>query len=101
MERRLQLQAVLESVLGADSVYFQPPENIQMVYPAIVYGRDSLSVRFADNSPYFRMFRYQVTVIDPNPDSPLHEKLSGLPLTTYVRHFVADSLNHDIYNVYF
>lgn len=101
MGTRLQLQTLLEGVLGTDSVYFQPPSNIRMVYPAIVYGRDFQAVRYADNTPYSRTLRYQVTVIDPNPDSPVHDKISGLPLTTYVRHFVADNLNHDIYDVYF
>jgi hypothetical protein len=101
MGTRLELQGVLEDLLGADSVYFQPPTNVTMRYPAIVYNRDYAKVQYADNSPYARRTRYQVTVIDPDPDSLIPDKVAELPLTTYVRHFTTDNLNHDIYDVYF
>jgi hypothetical protein len=101
MGTRLELQTVLEILLGTDHVYFQPPVNVTMVYPAIVYNRDYQAVKFADNLPYSRKIRYQVTVIDADPDSLIPDKVAGLPLTTYVRHFTADNLNHDIYDVYF
>jgi hypothetical protein len=101
MGTRLELQTVLEGLLGTDHVYFQPPPNIQMSYPAIVYNRDYQSVSYADNLPYSRKRRYQVTVIAADPDSPVPDLVAELPLTTYVRHFTADDLNHDIYDVYF
>ena len=101
MGTRLEFQDVLEGLLESDHVYFQPPANVSMIYPAIVYNRDYESVQHADNLPYFRKKRYQVTVIDRDPDSLVPDKVGGLPLTTYVRHFTADQLNHDIYDVYF
>src|SRR4051812_34274733 len=66
---RLELQTLLESILALPNVYFQPPSNIQMQYPCIVYKRDDSQTDFADNRPYSRTKRYQVTVIDRNPDS--------------------------------
>lgn len=72
-----------------------------MHYPAIVYNRDYQQVEFADNSPYYRKTRYQVTVIDPDPDSFIPDLVSLLPLSRYVRHFTTANLNHDIYDVYF
>jgi hypothetical protein len=99
--RREEFQTLLEGLLGTDKVYFQPPTNVTMVYPAIVYNRDYRAVQFADNTPYFGMTRYQVTVIDRDPDSLVPDKVAMLPMTTMVRHFVADGLNHDIYDVYF
>lgn len=101
MGTRLDLQALLEEILGSGNVYFQPPENIQMSYPAIVYNRNFLKTEFADNIPYSFQFRWQVTVIDKDPDSPILNKLANLPKTVFVRHFNSDSLNHDIYDVYF
>jgi hypothetical protein len=101
MGTRLELQTFLEELLGSDYVYFQPPTNIAMHYPAIVYNRDYQQVLHADNRPYSLRIRYQVTVIDRDPDSLIPDKIAMLPLTTYVRHFTADSLNHDIYDVYF
>lgn len=100
MEQRLKLQTILET-LGAKKVYFQPPSNIQMAYPAIVYSRDSMWSEFASNLPYTHKKRYQVTVIDKNPDSLIPDKVRRLPLCSFSRHFVADNLNHDVFNLYF
>lgn len=98
---RLDLQALLESVQAGVSVYFQPPANVTMTYPAIVYNRDYRNVNFADNQPYSVRIRWQLTIIDPNPDSLLPELIGALPLTTFVRHYTTDNLNHDIYTIYF
>lgn len=47
MNRRYELQAVLEGILGSGNVYFQPPENLKMRYDCIVYERSEskLSMR--------------------------------------------------------
>ena len=97
---RLQLQAVLEALLGSDFVYFQPPANVQMQYPCIVYRRMSARTDFAGNNPYRYDKRYQVTVIDRNPDSDIPDKVAGLPKCVFDRHFVANNLNHDVFNLY-
>lgn len=101
MGTRLDLQSLLEGLQDGVSVYFQPPTSVVMTYPAIVYNRDFQSVHFADNTPYSRKIRWQVTVIDPNPDSPIPDKVAELPLTTYIRHYTTENLNHDIFDVYF
>lgn len=101
MGTRLDLQTVLEGLQGGVSVYFQPPSNVSMVYPAIVYNRDYATVDYADNSPYRRTTRYQVTVMDADPDSLIPDKVAALPLTKYVRHYTTENLNHDIFDVYF
>ncbi len=98
---RTDLQTVLENILGTDKVYFQPPVNITMTYPAIVYERDYGFRAAADNKPYSRTWRYQVTVIDKNPDNLTIEKIADLPMTRFVRHFAVDNLHHDIFDVYF
>jgi hypothetical protein len=102
MGTRPEFQSLLEDLVGEGvSVYFQPPSNVNMAYPAVVYNRDFQNARFADNTPYLRTFRYQVTIIDPSPDSVVIPKIADLPRTTFVRHFTTDNLNHDIYNVYY
>lgn len=101
MGTRLELQALLESLDVDAHVYFQPPSNIQMVFPAIVYSRDQEDATFADNSPYYHKTRYQVMIIDANPDSTIPALVRALPMTRYVRHFTTMSLYHDIYTMYF
>lgn len=99
MAQRLELQAVLESM--APNVYFQPPNNVQMKYPCIVYKRDSARTEFAGNTPYRRKKRYLVTVIDQNPDSLIPDAVADLPMCTFDRHFTANNLNHDVFSIFF
>lgn len=99
MVPRLQLQTLLESI--AEHVYFQPPTNIQLLYPCIIYERDSAISAFANNENYRYVKRYMVTVIDRDPDSDLPDQLAALPLCTFNRHFTADDLNHDVFNLFF
>ena len=101
MEKRHQLQSILEAVLGSRNVYFQPPETLKMVYPCIRYERDNTLSVFANNAPYRHTKRYQVTVIDRDPDSAIPDRVAALPLCTFSRHYTADGLNHDVYSLYF
>lgn len=100
MGQRLQLHSLLVEVLGSGNVYFQPPANIQMQYPCIVYGRDMAQTRFADNNPYSYKKRYQVTVVARDPDSDIPDKVAAMPLTTFSRAFVVDNLHHDVFMLY-
>jgi hypothetical protein len=107
LERREQLQLLLEGILAGengedkDNVYFQPPPDTDMHYPAIVYHRDSSSTRFANNVPYGRTKAYQVTVISSNPDSKIPDRVAALPMCEHQRFFSNDGLNHDVFTLYF
>jgi hypothetical protein len=100
-QKRLELQALLEGVLGSRNVYFQPPSNVQMNYPCIVYAHDQAKTEFAGNHPYSRTKRYQVTVIDRNPDTLIPDDVAQLPLSNLNRVFTADNLHHYVFNLYF
>lgn len=101
MAPRLQLQTILETILGSRNVYFQPPPSTKMNYPAIVYSRDDVNTIRANNEAYNQTKRYSVTVIDSDPDSKIHEAVGKLPLTAYDRFYAADQLNHDVYKIFF
>ncbi len=101
MAQRLDLQVVLEGLLESRNVYFQPPPNIQMSYPCIVYQRDNIRTDYADNIPIRLTTRYVITVIDRNPDSNIPAKIAALPLCSFDRFYTADNLNHDVYNIFF
>lgn len=107
MDRRLELHSVLAGILGCPErgeecrAYFQPPASKEMKYDCIVYERSRMEPNFADNLPYLLHDRYQVTVIYRNPDSDLPRKVADLPLCAHDRHFTADNLNHDVFNLYF
>lgn len=101
LNKRLKLQNILEDVLGSKNVYFQPPSNIRIAYPAIVYQRVAKNEVFANNALYNGTTRYQVTLIDRDPDSSIPSELAKLPLCSFSRFFVAESLNHDVFDLYF
>lgn len=99
MALRSELQTYLETL--TPFVYHQPPPGLQMKYPCILYNRDDVDTIFADNLPYRHKKRYQVTIIDKNPDSLIPDELAKLPLCSFDRSFTASNLNHVVYNLYF
>jgi len=101
MDSRLNLQTLLEGVLGSTNVYFQPPPNNDMKYPAIVYERYKIVNNFANNLVYNQQTSYMVTVIDEDPDSEIVVNVSKLPSCLFDRHFISDNLNHDVYILYY
>jgi hypothetical protein len=102
MEKRVQLQSLLEGLLRSRNVYFQPPEDVKLCYPCIIYSRGIIGItQFANDKPYHYQNRYTLTVIDKNPDSEILDKVASLPMCTFERHYTADNLNHDVYNLYY
>ena len=75
MADRVELQSLLEELLGSKNVYYQPPESVKM--------------------------QYDLTVIAKRPDHPVIKKLLALPYCSYDRHYVADNLNHDVLTIYY
>lgn len=101
MARRLDLQALLVDLLGSESVYFQPPPTVKMQHPCIVYKRDHVDIDHANNEPYKNKKRYQIIVIDEDPDSDIPDKVAALPTAFFERFYTADDLNHDVYRIFF
>lgn len=101
MAPRLELQSLLIDILEANHVYYQPPENVTMTYPCIVYHKDGIVPDWADNYGYKLDNRYAVTVIDRDPDSEIPDRLAVLPYCLHERFFVADNLNHHVFRLFF
>ena len=99
MAPRLELQSLLEGL--TEHVYFQPPANVQMYYPCILYSRDGSSEDHANNELYRHAKRYQVTVIDRDPDTELADKVETLRYSSFERFFAADDLNHYVFSLFF
>lgn len=98
---RDELSATLRSVLGSDSVYYQPPESLKMKYPAIVYSRDNIARVSANDEAYHLHYYYSVTVIDKDPDSQIVERMARLSHCSFDRHYAVDNLNHDVFTIYY
>jgi hypothetical protein len=98
--KREELNELLVEFLGTRNVYFQPAPNVQMQYPAITYEIDDQDAIYANNNPYRRQDAYQLTLIDYDPEVPVHVKVETLR-ARFVRAFPVDGLNHRIYSLYF
>lgn len=101
MASRIDLQAILEKILGTRNVYYQPPMSIKINYPAIIYSRKEIDNKYANNSVYSQLFLYEIIVVDKNPDSKIVYDISKLPMCNYDRHYISDNLNHDSFTLYF
>lgn len=96
------LQTVLQTIAGVNGhVYFQPPESVRLVYPAIVYSLEGMSIDRADNTAYKNMKRYNIIYISKAPDETMCNSLLGLPYCSFDRRYIADNLYHDSYTLYF
>ena len=101
MRDRLDLQQLLENLLGCRHVYFQPPENLKMQYPCIRYKLNDLPVDHADNKVYRMDKRYELTYIDEDADNTMFARIAELPFCRMVRSYVYDGLYCYVYNLYY
>ena len=101
MGSRIDLQRLLENLLGSDHVYYDPPETVKIKYPAIIYSKNGVQSKRADDSRYQTLTRYDLIVLDRRPDNPVIEKLLDLSYCSYDRHYVSDNLHHDSLTIYY
>lgn len=99
---RLELQNILEEILGSREVYFQAPESIRMSYPSIVYSLNEIPQKYADNKPYKRDYNYTITLMHEDPDNDIVDKL--LDRFDYIklnRTFAVQGLNNYVFSLYY
>lgn len=101
MSNRTNLQATLERILGSRNVYYQPPETVKISYPAIVYMKDDIDSKYANDKKYLNTKRYEIIVIDKKPDNESVDKILELPLSSFDRHYTSDNLHHDVITLYY
>ena len=96
---RLELHEVLCDILGCRCVYFQPPESLKINYPAIVYKRNKIDNKFANNEQYTTYREYEITLLDKNPDSEIVSKIEKLRYCEHIRTFATQGINHDVFKI--
>lgn len=101
--RRLELHEKLCEVLGSRNVYYQPPSNIRMKYPCIVYHPNPSEDVFADNRRYLVHYSYKVQIIAHDPEFELFDTFPDCfeYVTEVPQRFEADNLNHANFNLYY
>ena len=100
MSNRLRLHNEFLKILP--NVYYQPPSNIKMEYPCIVYNKTGRNRHFGNDVIYLSQQGYQITVIDRDPDSDIADKIeSQLQHCAINQHYTIDNLYHIILSLYY
>jgi len=100
--RRLKLHNKLCEILGSNHVYYQPPESVKMVYPCIVYHRNTTRKFNADNKKYLSYDSYDVTFICKDPDSDIPDAIEdGFSMIRRETRYTAEGLYHDPFYLYY
>lgn len=97
LKTRADVQAELESIMGNDRVYFQPPESLKIKYPCIVYSMQTVDRIFADDGPWIQFPEYLVSYIGKDPDDPKIAQLMETRGLAFDRHYVSDNLHHNVF----
>ena len=100
MASRPSLQLIFEDILKNRNAYFQPPENVRINYPAIVYSLGSVNKLYAHDNAYKFLTAYTVVLIDKNPDTEFLAPLLALPYCSFDRFYRSDNLNHWVFTLY-
>lgn len=79
--------------------YRKPAKGLH--YPCIMYDLSNDRPIYADNKKYIGSKRYEIIVVDEDPDSLLNEKVSELPYSSLSRTYETQGLNHFVYDLYF
>ena len=98
---REDFHALLQSLGEELKVYFQPPENLKITYPCIIYSINSYDDEYANNKRYKTMTAYEVMLIDKSAKSIYAPKIRDLTYSRYQRSYTQDNLNHYVFEVYF
>lgn len=101
MGTREALDALLCEILGTDNVYFQPPENVKIQYPCIIYSINGNFERHANNKTYHRTREYDLLYITRDPDDEMIDTIADLPLCGMGKPYVLENLHHYPYTIYF
>lgn len=93
---RLTLHQNLIDALGSSNVYYNPPETIQMKFPAIVYSLDFIDQIHADNKKYIDWTTYKVIVVSNKPDHPAIRKILNMEMTRFSTSYTRNGYYHTV-----
>lgn len=101
MADRISLHNKLKELIGNDNVYFQPPSNVKITYPCVIYNIGSGDAKHADDMVYNYVNSYDLTFIFKKPNVDIIEQvLKSLPMCRMTRSYCADNLNHYTFTIY-
>lgn len=101
MATRIELHEKLCEILGSRNVYYDPPSNTKMKFPAIEYHLARYEPVRADDFLYLVRNRYELTLMEKTPESETVGELLRLPYCSHDRSFVSDNMHHNTFTIYY
>lgn len=96
------LRTELIQITGIKNVYYQPPSNVRMNYPCIRFKLDGADVKYASNTPYRMMVKYQIIYVTNKVDDDMITQLpSQLRYCSFNRQYTSDNLYHYVFEVFY
>lgn len=96
------LRTELIQITNMKNVYYQPPSNVRMSYPCIRFKLDSNDVKYASNTPYRTMIKYQIVYITNKVDDDMITLLqTRLRYCVFDRSYISDNLYHYVFEVFY
>lgn len=91
---------LLKKAVDHNRVYFQPPENLKIGYPAVIFHLSKIKLDHADDVPYKGAREYSVTLITNEPEPEVLDEILKIPYTTLDTTYTADGMNHFVFTTY-
>ena len=97
-----ELHEKLSSIPNVVKVYRNPPPKTIMQYPCIRYSLSGVDLKSANNNNYMAAQKYEVTVIDYDPDSTIYDEIiRQFPRCKFDRMYITDNLYHYVITLYY
>lgn len=91
---------LLRQAVQHDRVYFQPPENLKIGYPAVIFHLSKIEIDHASDAPYKGAKEYSVTLITKDPEPDVIDEILKIPYSSLDTTYISDGMNHFVFTVY-
>lgn len=91
---------LLRQAVQHNRVYFQPPENLKIEYPAIVFHLSKIEVDRASDVPYKGAKEYSVILITKDPEPDVIDEILKIPYSSLDTTYISDGMNHFVFTIY-
>lgn len=91
---------LLQQAVRHNRVYFQPPENLKIEYPAVVFHLSKIEIDHGSDVPYKGAKEYSVTLITKDPEPNVIDEILKIPYSSLDTSYISDGMNHFVFTVY-
>lgn len=98
-DRKVVLEKIKNNI--TPNVYFTPPDNIQLKFPACVVTREDFEVKKANNNPYFSSMGYKLVYMSREEADDIFIKMSNtFKYSSFRTEYKVNGLYHKVFVVY-